>query len=78
MNLEMVAVSDTGNQRKINEDYYGLYKDEKLALLCDGMGGHNAGLKASELAVSTIYHFFRNLREDEYIKIVNDLNSRYP
>ena len=74
----MIAISDTGNQRKINEDYYGLYENENLALLCDGMGGHNAGLRASELAVSTIYHFYKTLERHEYQEITQDLRPDYP
>lgn len=52
--MEFVHRTDVGKKRSINEDYLdvvdkseGLY----LAVLADGMGGHNAGDVASELAV---------------------------
>ncbi|MBA4373498.1 MAG: hypothetical protein C0402_11635 [Thermodesulfovibrio sp.] len=49
--------TDIGNVRSTNEDR--LLIDEKLGifLLADGLGGHNAGEIASELAVNEAYAF---------------------
>ena len=44
-------------KRKDNQDYAGMFFNEKgllLAVLCDGLGGHQAGDIASEMAVSQI------------------------
>lgn len=47
--------SDIGKKRKNNQDFAGYFKNKQgifLAVLCDGMGGHQAGDVASEMAVS--------------------------
>ncbi len=56
--LNFVAKTDIGLVRNENQDRVKAEKiDENivLAVLCDGMGGHNAGSDASELAVNTIF-----------------------
>jgi serine/threonine protein phosphatase PrpC len=52
--IAMVAVSDPGRQRANNED--AVFADARLglAVLADGMGGHNAGEVASTMAVTAI------------------------
>jgi serine/threonine protein phosphatase PrpC len=52
--LEMVAVSDRGRVRPGNEDCAAVHPEIGLAVLADGMGGHNAGEVASGMAVSLI------------------------
>lgn len=51
MRFEVSARSDTGRRRGANEDFFAL--DEKLGLfvVADGLGGHVAGRRASELGV---------------------------
>ncbi len=51
MKFSVSACSDTGRKRAANEDFYAL--EEKLGLfaVADGLGGHVAGRRASELAV---------------------------
>lgn len=61
------TISDIGNFRDINEDYLGFthHNDEKLYVIADGMGGHNAGEVASKLAVDTLINGFKGDFIDE-------------
>lgn len=49
-------ITDTGKARDLNEDYVLVSELERsyLLVIADGMGGHNAGEIASELAANTI------------------------
>lgn len=52
--LTVYGETDVGQIREHNEDFIGWDAHLGLVLLADGMGGHNAGEVASELAVSSI------------------------
>ena len=52
--FEMYGLTDEGLVRDHNEDYISFQNEMGLVILADGMGGHNAGEVASELAVSSI------------------------
>jgi len=52
--IQIAGLTDVGRARDHNEDYVGWDETAGLAVLADGMGGHNAGEVASELAVRTI------------------------
>lgn len=52
--LEIHGVTDDGLVRDHNEDYISWKLESGLIILADGMGGHNAGEVASELAVTSI------------------------
>lgn len=74
--------SDVGCKRKLNEDFlgYSLNDEYSLYILCDGMGGHNAGEVASELAVSVIKDFVKNnietLKKDVLGKAIGEANNK--
>ncbi len=57
--IEMYGTMDAGIKRSHNEDAIALLPSHGLAVLADGMGGHNAGEVASNLAVETIARFIR-------------------
>lgn len=61
--IEMVACSDPGRVRRNNEDSVFANAEIGLAILADGMGGHNAGEVASSMATtalsSELEHAFR-------------------
>jgi PPM family protein phosphatase len=61
--VEIAGLSDVGCQREENEDSYGYWESEddalfarlgRLAIVADGMGGHEGGQIASRIAVETI------------------------
>ena len=52
--LEIFGITDEGLVRDHNEDYIQWFTETGLVILADGMGGHNAGEVASELAVSSV------------------------
>ncbi|MFZ5517697.1 MAG: Stp1/IreP family PP2C-type Ser/Thr phosphatase [Candidatus Zhuqueibacterota bacterium] len=73
MTIKMMAKSDVGVVRPINEDYSGVFEENKLAIVCDGMGGHKGGEQASRLAVSTIRYMYLFLDLAIHQKISKDL-----
>lgn len=52
--LDIYGLTDDGLVRDHNEDYISWKLESGLVILADGMGGHNAGEVASELAVTSI------------------------
>ncbi|GBG94123.1 serine/threonine protein phosphatase [Ligilactobacillus salitolerans] len=54
-------LSDVGRVREKNEDFVGVFKNQAevlLAIVADGLGGHQGGEVASEMAVSQIGYDF--------------------
>lgn len=59
--MRFVVKTDVGLKRTINEDRVGVFKREDgriLAVVADGMGGHNAGDVASEMAITEFEKYF--------------------
>jgi protein phosphatase len=61
LQIDSAALTDRGQQREINEDYVFHQTGQTpegenigLFIVCDGLGGHQAGEIASRLAVETI------------------------
>lgn len=65
--IEMVGMTDTGRMRPENEDAIGTYPQIGLAVLADGMGGHQAGEVASRMAIDMVTRHFAEtfLKETE-------------
>ena len=61
--MEIIAMTDIGNVRSINQDYVRYYQkdnQETLVVLCDGMGGHNAGEIASQMVCDDIIERYQD------------------
>ena len=55
--MEIAIKSDVGQRRTLNEDAAGYFLNTQnvpLIVVCDGIGGHNAGDVASSMALMTI------------------------
>jgi protein phosphatase len=52
--VRISGITDVGAVRQNNEDAIAYQANQGLAILADGMGGHNAGEVASQLAVETV------------------------
>jgi protein phosphatase len=64
MKINYFAKSDVGVIRKNNEDNYCVMENKfghKIFIIADGMGGHNAGEVASEMACKIISNCFTSL-----------------
>ena len=54
--LTSQGLTHTGRVRKSNEDAFATDPGTGLFVVADGMGGHNAGEVASQLAIDTLTH----------------------
>ena len=57
MGLIAAGSTDIGRKRKTNQDSYFLSLEKKLFIVADGMGGHNGGDIASQMAVKAYPDF---------------------
>ena len=55
--IKMAGITDTGQRRENNEDNILVDAPHSLAIVADGMGGHNAGEIASQIAVDMTSQF---------------------
>lgn len=67
--IEIAGLTDVGCQRENNEDSYGYWESDddavfarlgRLAIVADGMGGHEGGQIASHIAVEAIAASYAN------------------
>src|SRR5947209_7595928 len=58
MGFEFAGATDVGRKRDHNEDAMLLLPEHSVAVVCDGMGGHEAGEVASGIGVETVKRFF--------------------
>ncbi|MEQ1919309.1 MAG: Stp1/IreP family PP2C-type Ser/Thr phosphatase [Elusimicrobiota bacterium] len=59
--VELAGTSDPGCVRKNNEDNFAVEPDLGLLVVADGMGGHNSGEVASDIACKTVVEYARKM-----------------
>jgi serine/threonine protein phosphatase PrpC len=57
--IQFAGKTDVGLVRKNNEDNFGYDSRHGVFVVCDGMGGQNAGELASKIAVDTVLGYYR-------------------
>lgn len=62
--IESAGITDVGQKRKGNEDSLYLDDEQKLYVVADGMGGHQAGEVASMLVVETLRDYMRRFMKE--------------
>jgi protein phosphatase len=58
--LRAFGLTDKGRVRPINEDCFAIQEELGLCVIADGMGGHNAGEVAAQLAVDAVVDVVRD------------------
>jgi protein phosphatase len=72
MKLVGAGLSDVGRERDHNEDSYALEDALGLYIVCDGMGGHQAGEVASALAIATVVEYVREREGGDRTQVLSD------
>jgi len=61
LKAKFFGMTDTGKVRKNNEDSFLIDDNLNLAIVADGMGGHNSGELASQIAVKVVKEKFMDM-----------------
>ena len=59
--MKIATRTDKGKLRKLNEDLYYVDEESNLLVIADGMGGHNAGDVASQIAVAVFHEWVEGI-----------------
>ena len=74
MQMQVFGMSDVGLKRQLNEDNFEIWQDDRMliAVVCDGMGGAQAGEVASRMACISILQTLK----DELEQIVGKIEDK--
>lgn len=79
--IKSFSATDIGRKRQINQDY--IFESAgpvgnlpNLFIVCDGMGGHNAGDYASKNTAGLIVEYIQNAEESNPIKLIRTAIER--
>ncbi len=65
LKVRIAGCTDTGLRRQINEDHIGFDQELGIAVLADGMGGHQSGEIASHMAVESVMENLQQFMDGE-------------
>jgi serine/threonine protein phosphatase PrpC len=65
LQVKIAGFTDIGLRRNHNEDHIGFNQQLGIAVLADGMGGHQAGEVAAHMAVGSVLEKLQKLSETE-------------
>ena len=74
--LKAGAATDVGRLRTVNQDSYVLLPERGLYVVADGMGGHQGGEVASQLAVETLQLAYQDSTADSLADAIAVANHR--
>lgn len=63
--VRIAGLTDTGLKRQHNEDHIGYDQELGIAVLADGMGGHQSGEIASHMAVESVMEHLQSMADPE-------------
>jgi len=70
--MKYTVLSDIGQKRSVNEDRAAMFIRSdfvRLGVIADGMGGHNAGDIASEMAITQIGEYFESAASEQFYSV---------
>jgi protein phosphatase len=73
--MKVFSLSDVGRVRETNEDYCYCSLDDRLFIVADGLGGHNAGEVAAKKAVEIISSDVTELMNKEEFVFDRDMET---
>ena len=76
LRVRVGALTDTGRVRTINQDAYLVLEDLGLYVVADGMGGHQGGEVASQLAIEALRAAYVEQAADALADAIAEANER--